>query len=208
MKLVINPEARHHQWFAEVERYAWRASGNKRSTMAVMEGISKDEPIQQFGSPEESLLNAIFDDHRPKYQSVGKFDVPDGSSSIIYTLARHTLGSPLSVSVLEGVELDQFPYETFCLGELLQASFPRETATGVIKHTMGGLAVTADLVPPDEQADPLNRDLMTDLGLHKVFAGLGIILMRNVRELVGPMLSDDEVVQVAKKRELYLVEIR
>lgn len=199
----INCEALHAEWLSGAERYCW-SIGGQPSRAAIILPLS-EEPIDQLPgfSPEERLLHAIFETEEEKelYESLGVISLPNDAAELAHAMARHTLATPLPAKIrnLEG----DFSYETFCLGELLVAAFPRDTNNDIFKMNIGSLFIGG--WSDDED---LGIELRREYAMHRRFAGLGVILMNAVRQTLDGMLSDHEVVETTKSKELFLTFLK
>lgn len=207
-KIIINKEDFHSRAFSKAERFAWESSPEGRCLAAIIEPDFRDEPIKQYASPEEAILDTIFDSDLTDdlaYKCIGSFWMPNRTIELCEKMARYTM----AMSSLVGrkvIGLDrELPPATFWLSELLYAAYPRNTDTGIIKGTMGGYSVTDDPIDPEDADDPLRKHEYEEYADHLSFAGLGVIMMREVRQELKCFLhSDHETLKEADRRELCL----
>lgn len=201
----FNAEKTHTEWLASAEKYAWQVGGNPCSAVIVNPlNEEDDEPRDPSLSPEEYLLQKIFEEKEVyHYEGLGIVPLPNDAADLVFTMARSTLATPVP-SKIKNLDT-KMPYETFCLGELISIAYPRDVRTGIFKSTIGSLFVNgwdeAEIAPEDQ-------DVYEEYALHRRFAGLGVTLMREVRNILDPLASDVEVVEVASRKDMYLSFLR
>lgn len=201
----FNTEAIHSDWLTSAEQFAWSVGGHP-SNAAVIAPISEAKIVIPMESSAQNLIDAILHgDEVEHYQCIGIIPLPNNSANLIMTMARHTLASPVPSKVKDlGHEMEQ---ETFCLGELIFSSFPRDPESNIFKMNMGALFVSG--WDEDEEEDYYkNRDLYKEFALHRRFAGLGVILMNETRNILDELASDEEVVRMATDKELFISFLR
>lgn len=196
----ISVDGYHSRLFNELERHAWSHPG-PASVGAIIKPIF-DEPIRpKTGDAEQDLLGAILsDDGGMDYQCLSEFKLPPGSPRLGLDMARFSMVSPLTCKPIPGLSIPELPETTFCLYEFLSASFPRNPRTHRMRGTIG--ASVPDLEDMDQALD---AGVLQEFKLHCRFAGLGVVLMRSARLVIGELLTEHEVCKRADKNELLLV---
>lgn len=193
MKLRINTEAWHYSMMDALERYAMRRKAGKTETAVILRYL--DEEIT-----EESQENG------PTYECVHNFFLPAGSVDVILEMARFSLMPPLAVGSIVGfAPMNSLPTETFSLYSLLLAAYPRDTRTGIFHGTMGNFFADGVVIDADEE---VNEELVRQIGVHRTFSGLGVVLMKETRMVLDQLMDDDQTMVQAHRDELMLSMLR
>ena len=184
---MIDKEMCHSRWLEETKKYAWTNSRGERCRGLFVQPI--------FEENDRSLSEAIdYGGAGVRYEVVGSINLPDGSASIANRMARHALSHHLDEFSVE--DYTSMPPNTFCLGDLLRASFP--VCNGIIKANIGGYCTIEDGLRE------LDEDLRKTYREHKIFAGIGVTLMEYVMVILDEMLSDESAIDEVRKREMIL----
>lgn len=125
-------------------------------------------------------------------EAVHNFRVPAASGRLALSLARFCRRTSLNAE--EGDAGLNFPEMTFALDLLVLASFPRNTRTGILRSPDGGDSVV------DEEAFDRNSDTAQQCAL----MGVGSILIKNCRNYLDPLGTDDDILMKVSKQELYI----
>lgn len=193
MKLRINTEAWHCSMMDALEKYAMRRKEGKTETAVILRYL--DEEIT-----EESQ------DKGPTYECIHNFFLPAGSVDVILEMARFSLMPPLVVGGVVGfAPMDSLPNETFSLYGLLLAAYPRDTRTGIFHGTMGNFFADGIFIDPNEEP---NEELVRQIGIHRTFSGLGVVLMKETRMALDQLMDDDQTTVQAHRDELMLSILR
>lgn len=172
--MIVNVEACHARWLAEMREFSWEYLGKMHGTKNCLAAIIEIPP-----EAEELVYVA-------KYV----FSLPAGSDLLALQMARFAKCSDDGGELL-GVEnlAKALPEATFCLNSLLLAAFPRNTRTGVIKMHDGAAGIGR---PEPEH--------YKERGPHVAFAGVGVIMMEKVRDYLAPLATDDNVTMLANSK--------
>jgi len=175
----VNVEELHARWLNEFTNYA------------------KEYLIKRHGKEKDigAVMTLVKTDEFA-FESLGTFNLPAGSGRLILHMARFcrsTFGRPEYIRGLGDIE--ELPEPTFCLNSLLTASFPKNTETGTFKGHDCAISV-GDLGDPDAAFR----------SAHAAFAGLGVILMNEVRGILSPLSPDNEVIKLADSKYLSIIE--
>jgi len=162
----VNVEAWNHLW---LKRYADYVPGYMKS---------------HFGKgSERAILISCDDDDSGEdllYRSHGRFELPLGSTSMVWKMARFS-HARLLPEVVKGTD-EPPPPDTFHLSSLLQSAFPKDVRTGMFKGNMAGINALEEEYDDEEAAE------------HAAFAGLGVMLMGECRSILDPLATDRQVV--------------
>lgn len=209
----INAEAFHASILASIRNYAKAVApkGNPVSAV-ILEPTGMDRLVDaddEGDDPYEKLMEMIWSigDEGIAYQCHGSFSLPPESASLVFMMARCMLVCPLPTTEIKDYDgMKELPFETFALGELLSAGYPRNTRTGIIKGTVG--AAFIDGYEPDDKVvvDDIVvvDDMAEEVSLHRRFAGVCVTIMDETRKALGELMEDDEVIRVATEKELVL----
>lgn len=202
MKIRVNVEAFHSLLLSNLESIAWEVDG-PNSTGLILKPVWDDVRPSIGGM--EGLAKAIEEDDGMdfEYEPLGKFQLPCGAPELALKMARHAMtipvdgGKPLK-------ELDAFPLSTFCLYEFLEASFPRNWRTSRIRGTIGANSPDMLDVSAEGYDSVLGEKFSSEAVDHCRFAGLGVIVMRESRAILGELLTENDLCLQADKAELIL----
>ena len=203
--LYFNNEAAHTSWLASAEKYAWQVQG-KPCSAAILNPLNEEDEEERDPSlsPEEHLLQKIFEEKEVyHYEGLGIIPLPHDAADLVFNMARSTLSTPVP-SKIKNIE-EAIPFETFWLGELISVAYPRDVRTGIFKSTIGAVLIDGW---DEKEIEPEDRPVYQEYALHRRFAGLGVILMREVRNILDPLASDQEIVELATQKDMYLSFLR
>ena len=153
---------------------------------------------------EKGLIEAIFEDSEILYECISKMSLPSGSDDLVTLMARHALSTPV-ICGIKNINIDKIPFYTFCLGEVLTSAFPKDVKTNIFKMTLGSSYVDGWSKEEVDNFEIETEVLCKEYSLHRRFAGLGVILMKQARSVLGELLSDQDIVRLAVKEDLFLV---
>jgi hypothetical protein len=162
----VNIEAWTHVW---IKRYADYVPGY----MLAHFGVGKENAVLISCNDDDFGENLL-------YRSRGEFQMPLGSTSLMWKMARFSHARLLPEAV-NGFG-PKPPSDTFHLSSLLQAAFPKDVRTGMFKGNMAGINALEEEYDDEEAAE------------HAAFAGLGVMLMGECRAILDPLATDRQVV--------------
>lgn len=179
----------HAQWMEEYKRYACQILVEGWGT-----GVQEAIIIAPFIHPieEEMMDPAKIEDAPPTFHCKAKITMPEGSIQTILCMSRYThvlLDFPISVN---GYDISRLPVYSFALSSLLESSFPRNVRSNKFKNTTGGMLAGLDVSPNNGT-----------LALHKLFSGVGILLMEKCRQTLSPFGTDKDLIELTS--EMFLV---
>ncbi len=178
--MIVNVEELHSRWLSEfaqfAEEYLAKRHGDKKDIGAIMALVPTDE----FA-----------------FECIGQFNLPAGAGRLILHMARFCRSTFGAVEYLKGLdpEIKELPEPTFCLNSLLLAGFPKNTETGFFKGHDCSIAA-GDLGDPD----------CAFRTAHVAFAGLGVIIMNETRNILSPLSTDNEIIKLADGKYLSIIE--
>lgn len=175
--IKINVEELHAKWLDEMVEFAWQYMVDKHGP------VSCQAHILELASEEEFV-----------FESKGVFDLPPGAGLLCLFMARFARCT-FTPDRLVGLSVEELPEAMFCLNNLLQAAFPRNVSTGVFKAHDGAVGVGAVDDPEFRHRFP-----------HVAFAGIGILMMQNVRRILSPLATDADVVKLTDGKFLAIIE--
>jgi hypothetical protein len=192
-ELRFNVEAWHEEWLGAYERLA----------MDYFAG-----PYGRNKVPEVPAMLVAFnpdddgEDERAIYDCLGSFSLPGPSSDLILLMARFCQVDlfPPDKILNSPFKLSEFPEGTFLLSSLLEASFPKNTRSGIFRGHNGGILLGY------EHYDEAMEDLGKNAALACVFAGLGVRLMNACRPFVDASAPDSEIIQKGENIYLCILE--
>jgi hypothetical protein len=189
MDFRVNIEALHEAWLADYERLAldyFRRTSSGKKSKAVLVRFSSSNP----------------DDDLAIYECMGAFDLPWGSGRLLSYMARSSMTNMLYPDEVIGspFPMPEFPRTTFLVSSVLEASFPKNTRTGIFRGHNGGMLVSSHSYVEAE------ADVGRDAALGAVFAGLGVILMSVCRSIINPSAPDSGVVDEGENVYLCILE--
>lgn len=165
--LNINVEELHSRWLDEMQAFSWAYLTKKYGL-----------------KPTTAVIVQLTEDDHYVFETKAFFNLPAGADKLILHMARYarcTFGTPDEIRGFPK-KVDVLPEPTLCLHSLLEASFPKNTETDVFKAHDGAISV-GDLMHPDE----------VFRSAHIAFAGLGVILMQEIRKNLSPLSTNDEI---------------
>lgn len=183
MDFNINVEYFHERCYENYIQTAMDFFGPKTTDAAIV--CLADESCE---------INEIDEIEDIEYNCIGKFRIPEKSGYLISEMAKFSLSTISCPGKIEGLDLIDFPKHIFCLKSVLQSGVPKDTKKGIFKINNGGLLLLSTDADTDEEKK------------HIAFAGLGIIIMKAARQIISPMSTDDEIIDLSFEKYLIIPE--
>lgn len=179
--VYYHKEELHSRWLKQLSDFAWLRMSGKLECRAIVASLPEGEDFL--------------------FESKGEFPLPWASDLLIMTMA---LFSKCTFLKCEGIKVgpETVPARPiFCLSSLLQASFPKNVVTDRFKAHDG-----ADVLELDETFADRNNWRSCEKYDHVAFAGLGVIMMNEVRKILNPASSDAEIIRMSDEHFLCVVQ--
>jgi hypothetical protein len=126
-----------------------------------------------------------------EYEYDGSIVLPSDSARLIMIMAKFCQASLANPPSINGLDLKEYPKETFNLRSLLTAAYPRHPETEVFKGDNVGIYVLVG-----------GNELEAEESFFVAFGGVGVILMKKLRMMLGESRTDEEILALCTDRYL------
>jgi hypothetical protein len=180
----LNIDKLHAEWMDNYKKLAIEVLGPNDVRVRVIHCCD--------GTVEDPVTGGEYD-----YSHDGDILLPRDWAKVTFVMAKFSQAWLSNPPTIKGLEtLKEYPIDTYNLRSLLTAAYPRHIDTEIFKGDNVGILVLS-LADYAEEA--------TEGGAFFVaLGGLGVILMEELRKLLGETLTDEEVMELCTNR--YLLE--
>lgn len=168
-------------------KFGFMATSYHESTFNALEAMAW---ARANGESEQAGVFEIGNGEEYCYNLIAKIDLPQGTRSLFHEFAKFSKVAIGPMDGIHGIDLESLPPHTYQLELALLASFPRNARTGILRTPMNG----------DGEIELQDNEVHR----HQAFTGVGVILMREARNILDPLLTDDDTIIMAGKKELLI----
>jgi len=174
----LNVDKLHSEWMDNYKKIAIEVLGPNDTKVRVIHCC--DTSVQ------DPVTGMEYD-----YVYDGEILLPRDWAQVTFVMAKFSQAWLSNPPTIKGLEmLEEYPVDTYNLRSLLTAAYPRHIDTEIFKGDNVGILVLS---------------LEDDLGNGAFFmalGGLGVILIEELRKLLGEALTDEEVMELCTDRYL------